>query len=341
MEFNSLMGPKDPNNNKSKGENGKASGKDSFEKLPVARKPKQSRNGLVWASLGLLTAGFVAAGAFGYEQIEANRNALPDLATNQSVEALQGQVDSLDGRLSNLVGRVATSDTVEGLVTRIGEVEGALRRGLEATRGDIAEVREASADLEWRIQSTVEACTSPIRERLAELESAEQGCRVDLMALEQKVEALGLSMESQVADLRHDESLANQQIEGRIAGTERRLDIVSYAVDKSRFDFEMYKDFDEQVAPGVTLHLTDVDRRFQNVSGWIWLVDDVRFLRIEDHPIQQSLVFYTHQDERPYELIFTRVTESAAVGYMRVPSDSLVQTADEDWKTPSIAVDLE
>jgi hypothetical protein len=74
------------------------------------------------------------------------------------------------------------------------------------------------------------------------------------------------------------------------------------------------------------------------VTGWIWLVPEGRLLWISDHPIQQSLVFYTHQDERAHELVFTRVTETAAAGYLRVPSESAVQTAGQDWTTPSVAV---
>ena len=94
----------------------------------------------------------------------------------------------------------------------------------------------------------------------------------------------------------------------------------------------------QPAAPREILHLNDVDRRYQRIDGWIWLVPEARFLRINDHPIQQSLVFYTHQDERPHELVFTRVTETAAVGYMRIPSESLVETAGESWDQPSVAV---
>jgi hypothetical protein len=49
-------------------------------------------------------------------------------------------------------------------------------------------------------------------------------------------------------------------------------------------------------------------------------------------------MFYTHQDERAHELVFTRVTGTAAVGYLRVPPESFVRSADADWTEPSVAL---
>lgn len=339
MEFKSLLGPDDPKKDRD-GNDGttKSPGNEGdFPKLPrTTRRP--GRTGPLWAAVGLLGAGLVAASAWGYQQLQADRDLFSAFADSSIVDAIEVRVDSLDNRLSTLVGRVATSDTVEGLASRIAGVESRVTRALEATRADIAQVAEANADMDWRIQSAVEARTSPIRERLAELEAAEQSRMADLVALEDQIAALGLDLETGLTKLREDEATANAGLEGRLSGTERRLDIVAYAVDRDRVDFEMYQSDNEEIAPGIVLHLQEVDRRYQRVQGWIWLVPEARFVRFEDHPIQESLVFYTHQDERPHELVFTRVTETAAVGYMRIPSESIVETADEAWDAPPVAV---
>ena len=103
-------------------------------------------------------------------------------------------------------------------------------------------------------------------------------------------------------------------------------------------DFEMYEGYDEELSPGILLHLNQVDRRYQRIGGWIRLIPEGRIIRVKDQPIQEALVFFTHQDDRRHELVFTRVTESAAVGYINVPSDSFLETAGQDWNSPSVAV---
>ena len=342
MEFNSLLGPQGPD--KRSTNNGdrpkKTPNKDSVQSAQLGRylgSGSGHRWGL-WAAIVLLAVALGAATTRGYEELEADRALYPGFAKSGAVDAIQVQMDSIDGRLSNLASRVATSDVVRGLVSRVSGIEGTLTRGLESTRGDIARIREANEDIEWRIQSSVENRTSKIRERLAELESAEQNRLVEIVGLEERMEEIRLGLALELAELsQHDASFA-AKLEERVSGTERRLDIVAYAVERDRVDFEMYEGFAEELAPGIHFHLNEVDRRYQKIGGWILLIPEGRFIRINDLPIQESLVFYTHQDERPHELVFTRVTETAAVGYMRLPADSVVRTADETWDRPAVAV---
>jgi len=95
---------------------------------------------------------------------------------------------------------------------------------------------------------------------------------------------------------------------------------VSWEVGRERLDFELFEDYRMEVAPGVVLNISDTDVAYQKVDGWVQLVDEGRILRLEDHPIQQSLVFYGLDDDRAYELVFTRVRPDVAIGYVRVPS---------------------
>ena len=342
MEFKSLLGPQDPKKETTKkGDSSKMAAEGDSNRSPGARKlagPASNHRGGLWAAVGLLAVALAAAATWGYDELEADRALFPGFARSGTVEAIQIQMQSIDDRISILASRVATSDVVEGVVTRLSGIERTLTRGLEATRGDIAEVREANADIEWRIQSSVEDRTSKIRERLAELESAEQNRLAEIAELEDRLEAFRLDLAFELAELFEHDAAVAAGLEQRVAGTERRLDIVAYAVERDRVDFEMHEGFAEELAPGIHLHLNQVDRRYQRIGGWIQLIPEGRFIRINDQAIQESLVFYTHQDERPHELVFTRVTETAAVGYMRVPSDSVVQTADETWNRPTIAV---
>jgi hypothetical protein len=335
MTYTSLLGPKDPDKGNDKGGRGTAgpAGDKGFN----PERPRSGHGGL-WAAVALLAISLSGAAVWAYHEIESDRERFGGFDQSDAVASLQSGIESIDDRISTMANRVATSEVVQGLRARMDDLEQTMTRGLEATRNDIAEVRSEYADLDFRIQSTVESRTSPIRERLSELEAAELDRAAEIDRLRSELVELRHATAGEFAEVLQNDAAAHAGLENRVAGAERRLDIVAYAVDRDRVDFEMYRDLDEEIAPGIVLHLNDVDRRYQRVNGWIRLVPEGRLLWISDHPIQQSLVFYTHQDERAHELVFTRVTETAAAGYLRVPSESAVQTAGQDWTTPSVAV---
>ncbi len=338
MRFTSLLGPEDPKRKPTRND---------IEKGARPGTPKTA-SGLgvfaLWAAVGILAALFTFTARSGFERLEAGEARLAETADAAAVEAVGTRLDSLDRRLSTVAGRVPNAEVMERLSARVSAVESSLTRGLASVRGDIAEIREADDDVEWRIQAGVEDAASPIRERLAALEAAEQSRMAELAVLEDKlvdeIESVGFDLAFEMDLERRRDDARTAGLANRLAGAERRLDVVAYAVDKDRVDFETYTDFNEEIAPGIVLRLTRVDRRLQRIGGWIWLVPEARFLRIDDHPIQRSLVFYTHQDDRPHELVFTRVTETAAVGFVRLPSESVVESADASWDAPPVATVL-
>ncbi len=341
MRFTSLLGPDDPKRKHTRDDHGARTGK-----APGGGPATPGKNsGLgalaLWGALGCLAAVFAFTAKWGYERLQSGEARLAGYAEAAAVDAVQTRLDSLDRRLSTVAGRVPNAEVMEGMGARVAAVESSLTRGLASVRGDVAEIREAAGDVEWRIQARVEEGTSPLRERMAALEAAAQSHGAERAVLEDalrdRIESLGQGLALELDRDRRRGAVVAADLEDRLAGAERRLDVVAYAVDTDRVDFETYRDFNEEVAPGIVLRMTRVDRRRQRIDGWIWLVPEARFLRFDDHPIQRSLVFYTHQDDRPHELVFTRVTETAAVGFVRLPSESVVESAGASWDAPSVA----
>lgn len=241
-----------------------------------------------------------------------------------------------------LVARVASFEDIDDLVRKISDVETAFAHEIDRTQADIAVLEasmvESGAELPWRIDLGVEDRTSAIRARIGALEATIRARDTELGALVAHLDRIRQELRRDLTDLERRGDMVDRGFEHRVATAERRLDIVSYAVDQDRVDFEMFTDYSEELSPGIRLHVNDIDRRTQEISGWIHLVPEGRFVHIAGHPIQKSFVFYTHQDERAHELVFTRVTPTAAVGYIRIPSESLVRSADGDWTEPSVAV---
>jgi hypothetical protein len=68
-------------------------------------------------------------------------------------------------------------------------------------------------------------------------------------------------------------------------------------------------------------------RLVQRFDGWVWLMPDRRTIWIHSRGLQQPLVFYNQGDDRPRELVVTRVTRYSVVGYVLEPKENGPLTA--------------
>jgi len=281
------------------------------------------RVGLLSVAAGALLLVFIGYGLWGYQQIregEMTLRALPD--PEMLVASVDERVDAFADRLADLG---ADSEIMQGFGDRIAALENANRTTLDALRTQVeqaarieAEVRLETARRLDEVTPRIEAVESSGREagqQLADLGQAVARMRSEIVA------DLTL-LELQTADM-------VRSVGERVAGNERGLDAVSWEVGRERLDFELFEDYRLEVAPGVVLNVSDVDVAYQKVDGWLHLVDEGRFLRIDDHPVQRSLVFYGLDDDRSYELVFTRVRPELAVGYVRVPSEDGMRVVDQ------------
>jgi sortase A len=76
--------------------------------------------------------------------------------------------------------------------------------------------------------------------------------------------------------------------------------------------FEIQKGHAEQVAPGISLGLTDTDTQNGSVYGWMWITPDHRTILLRDQPAGQPFIFYQGGSRR--ELLFRGVSENSATG---------------------------
>ncbi len=313
-----------------------------FKSLNGYPTSKKGTGAGIWAAIGGLSIVLLGLVAMGWNRLDRQRAALGDLADIEQVEMIQSEIRSLDERLSTLAGRVVAEDVVESLSAKLAAIEQSLGRDVAAARAEIAALEaslaESNETFSETIDLTLEDHASLIRARVEELEGLIRERETELGDLVTRIETLRGELRFDLADLERRNDMVDSGFDNRIGNAERRLDIVAYAVDRDRVDFEMFTDYAEELSPGIRLYVSNIDRRTQRVSGWVHLVPEGRIVRITEHPIQEAFTFYTHQDERSHELVFTRVTRTAAVGYMRVPPESLVESADSDWTEPSVAL---
>jgi len=83
--------------------------------------------------------------------------------------------------------------------------------------------------------------------------------------------------------------------------------------------FDIRKGHSQEIAPGISLGVTDTDPHTGSVYGWMWLRADRRTILVRDQPADRPLTFY--QDGQRRELRFTSVSENWVAGRLSPAGD--------------------
>lgn len=92
------------------------------------------------------------------------------------------------------------------------------------------------------------------------------------------------------------------------------------ATDAGTRSFQITKHHEQEIAPGISLSLTDTDTRDGRVNGWIWLMPDHRTILLKDLAAGEPLVFY--QGSKRRELMITRVSANSAMASLLPPTSA-------------------
>ncbi len=130
-------------------------------------------------------------------------------------------------------------------------------------------------------------------------------------------------------DTGHDLSRLHRQL----AHNEQDVTELARSLEPVRVDFELRKDRTQEIAQGVSLRVTGTSVDKQQVKGWVWLMPDRKTLWVRDLGIQQPLRFYHKDGTGPHELVFTRVGDDHAAGYLLLKQQR-AEEATADMSVP-------
>lgn len=85
-----------------------------------------------------------------------------------------------------------------------------------------------------------------------------------------------------------------------------------------RIYFSVETHHSRQLAPGISIGISETNADGQLVNGWMWLMPDRRTLWIRNQTTRDPIVFYGYQDGRRREVVITHVTEDSAMGYLQL-----------------------
>lgn len=97
----------------------------------------------------------------------------------------------------------------------------------------------------------------------------------------------------------------------------RAADVSAAAGNKTTF--QIRKGHGQEVAPGISLGVTDTNPESGSVYGWMWVMPDRRTVLLRDQPVGKPLVFY--RDGQRVELRILSVSENSILATLVFPVD--------------------
>ena len=270
--------------------------------------PERPRQTGLWVAFVLLACACVAAGVHGYR-----------ILRETGIEV--AQVPAMVRSLADLSGRLQAAEQLIGtwagdqkkLTDRLGVLERRVNSGLQKAS---QHADNATKQLEARIEDELDERNAVEDERLNKLETAQASghaqftqLRTELSNAREEIASLRQSSDNQFAGL-------NRHIEG----SDGAVAAIEHQLDRQKIDFEVAKNRDTELTPGVALKVTETNVRRQQFSGWIQLLPEARYLWVNEHGIQQPVAFYRQPDNQPFDLVVTRVAGESIVGYLLTPA---------------------
>jgi len=289
---------------------------------------EENRHPFLIAFLILLAAGLVAIGWYAYPIRHDSLLMQNQLTQAQSqIPTIQKYVMSLDGQAKALGAKL------DGWSGRQDELRGQLNK----TRGDLMaridsarkQASDASNAMVQRVRSDFATQMDSVKTQLAKLETSRDGDREQIARLQQELAQVRGQVNQQGQELASvsgrvtQNAASNDQEFAAVKTTQQRgrRDFDAYA-DKfavKRVDFEVAKNHESTVAPGISVQVNSTDVSYQRINGSV-LASDGHTTWLRQLKVQEPVFLTSFADGRTRELVITRVNKNGAVGYVLVPA---------------------
>jgi hypothetical protein len=262
----------------------------------------------LWVAFGVLLAALIGASFYGYQTLKKENiqlSRIPELLN--STEVLGQQVGELEKRVSAFA-----ADWSE-MSEKVGKLERQVRGGVAGAR---KHAESLTARLEARILDQMDERDYVINSRLGHLEEGQKTGQRRLAELQRELS----TTRQQLAEARGETDRDLSHLRAQLARSDGEFQTFAGRFEQRRVDFEVSRNRVHELAPGVTLKVTDMNPRYQQYKGWVFFQPDARTLWLKDQSVQRPVVFYSKEDGQRYELVVTNIREDSAVGYLLTPA---------------------
>lgn len=246
---------------------------------------------------------------------------------NTQIKSVQSAVDGLGDRMkaaeSKFEGQSSEQQDLHKQVTNLSR---RLSARIENAR---REVQQSSAEMFRQAQVRIDDQIRGVQARMTRLESSNSDANTQIAELRRELGQVRGEVAQQASELhavRQDvrsDAVTLQMANLKSSEERDRKDVNSLidALDLRRVAFEVRKNQNLELAPGVSLNVTGTDIAHRRVNGWMWLMPERRTLWLHGQNAQEPVIFYGYQDGKRRELVITNVTKNGATGYLLLPKE--------------------
>lgn len=287
----------------------------------------------LWTVVGIILGALLAAGLWAWWAVGTYRGSL-DL-----VPAMHDDLAAAGKRLDVVEAALKDWNTQrDAWAQRLAAIDGRLDGVINAAR---KQAKIVTARSQQRMQADLDRRTGSLQARLDAVQSAQKAADARVAGLQSQLQRTQSYNQQELSRLRedlgrqgdvHTTGLANLDqrvgtLDQQTGESSRQLDAVRNKLARDRVDFELGVHHNREIAPGITLDVSHTDVLHQRYDGYVWLMPDRRTLWVRSQGLQKPLVFYSQADDRPRELVVTRVTKNSIIGYLLLPPDKQTASA--------------
>ncbi len=277
----------------------------------------------IWVAVATLAIALAFVAGYGYSVLSDQDSLLSQIpGMTSSLPAINEHLSSLEKRLDEW------RNSQQALASHVGQMDAGWKLALGTAKQQTAAL---IAETQINLRREMVAQTQAISAQLLQVESNERTYQARLM----HVEAQLAEAREQVSTLRRDYSQEVAALQSQQAEAQREIATLNSALATRQVAFEVQKDQPQEIVPGMSLHLTNTDVRFQRFDGWIEPSPNGEKLWVRGQGIEQPFVFYPNQQDEAYELVVTSVSDKGASGFLLVPAagSAIDQAGLDDGKS--------
>ena len=243
---------------------------------------------------------------------------------------LQQTVDSLSKRMIGAEKALATLPAEMNKVT--GRVDALDKKVMAAQKAITAKPAVAPTPASPAVAELGNS-VARLNEHIATLQTRHEEDAAQIEELRNELSSSRTETTEQIAAVR---SAIPRDAMPDVAGLREAVDqnqasISSLAtrMDRDRHDFEIREDHASEVVPGVLLTIRDTNVGRQEISGWLYVESDHRFVFLKNQGLLQPITVYgVYGKNAPHEIVITRVRKDDAVGFVLSPKvESVISSA--------------
>lgn len=275
------------------------------------------RSAGVWACIATLAVALTVAVIYGYSVLKQ------ESIQSEQVPGIVKSLPAIAQHVSNLEGRLADSRAdQQNLSSEIRKVDAGTMAALDQTRQETGKQIASVKDV---LAKQLSQQTSVFQTQLSQLRSARDAEGLQLAQVQEQLSKARFELEtarkdydSQVATLREQQGVED-----------RELASISNSLPTRQVAFETQKNQAAEVIPGVTFQLTKTDIRHQRFDGMIVSTPGKQSVSVQSQSVQSPVMFFPHEQTKPYVMVVTSVNQKGVTGYLLIPSKAgATETAD-------------